>query len=99
MRLHEPLQTFGPWSHPLTGAGINRFSTVTMIDHLTKWAEAVEVPEANSNYASSAFIKTWVSRFGVPDKVISNNDQVFQLTIHLTHRMVHGVYTAHLTHH
>ncbi|GAA48974.1 pro-Pol polyprotein, partial [Clonorchis sinensis] len=50
----------------------NRF-IVVMVDYLTKWCEAVPVKQQDARTIASAIVSEWVSRYGVP--VILHSDQ------------------------
>ena len=43
---------------------------LTMIDRCTRWAEACIVKNTSSETIAKKFLKYWVSRFGVPRKII-----------------------------
>ena len=51
---------------------------LTMIDRCTRWAEACIVKNTSSETIAKKFLKYWVSRFGVPRKIISDNGGSFQ---------------------
>lgn len=50
---------------------------VTMIDHNTKWVEAVEVSNHAADKLYEAFLCGWVSRFGVPRIIVTDNGLSF----------------------
>ena len=49
----------------------------TIIDGVTKWTEAIPMSEATSMSCADAFINGWVTRFGVPSTISSDNGQTF----------------------
>lgn len=49
---------------------------LTAIDYFTWWTEVVSLKEANESSIMS-FYEDIVTRFGVPDSIISNNTLVF----------------------
>ncbi|EZG42726.1 integrase core domain protein [Gregarina niphandrodes] len=51
---------------------------MTMIDRTSRWAEAAIVKDKTAKTVVSTFIKVWVSRYGVPRQIISDNDKAFQ---------------------
>lgn len=46
----------------------------TMIDSLSKWAEAVVVPDKTRYAVISALFKEWIYRYGVLEVLVSDND-------------------------
>ena len=50
---------------------------LTMIDPFTKWAECIPIPNKSAKVVSSAFIRAWICRFGVPKTIITDNDKTF----------------------
>lgn len=50
---------------------------VTMIDHNTKWVEAVEVNNHSAEDLNEVFLCMWVSRFGVPRTIVTDNGLSF----------------------
>src|SRR5699024_6688064 len=50
---------------------------MTMIDRATRWVEATIVSDKSAEKATEAFMHYWVSRFGVPKYVISDNEKSF----------------------
>jgi transposase InsO family protein len=52
-------------------------TVLTMIDQFTKWAECVPIPDKTENTVISAFVKSWICRFGVPQRIITDNDKTF----------------------
>jgi Reverse transcriptase (RNA-dependent DNA polymerase)/RNase H-like domain found in reverse transcriptase/Integrase zinc binding domain/Integrase core domain len=49
-------------------------TVLTMIDQSTKWVEAVPIPDQKGDTVATAFLQTWVCRFGVPQMMITDND-------------------------
>lgn len=61
---------------------------LTMIDFCTKWAECVPLPTATGAEITTALLKNWVCRFGVPDTIIMDNERAIsgvQITQLLNH--------------
>lgn len=54
--------------------GAKKYDILTMIDQHTKWAEAVIVPDHTKEVLTSAFMTSWVVRFGVPRVVIHDGE-------------------------
>lgn len=50
---------------------------VTMIDHNTKWVEAIEVNTHSADNLNEVFLCAWVSRFGVPRTIVTDNGLSF----------------------
>ena len=69
---------------PLVMSGDMKY-LFTMIDRRTRWPEAVPLPNMLAATVARAFAGTWISRFGCPDDVTS--DQGGQFTGHLWTQM------------
>ena len=54
---------------------------VTMVDRFTRWMEAVPVQSMDTDTVAAAFVQSWVSRFGVPEVVISDRGRQFESTL------------------
>jgi RNase H-like domain found in reverse transcriptase/Reverse transcriptase (RNA-dependent DNA polymerase)/Integrase zinc binding domain/Integrase core domain len=52
-------------------------TVLTMIDQFTKWAEAIPIPNKSESVVTSAFLRSWICRFGVPRTIITDNDKTF----------------------
>ena len=50
---------------------------LTMLEQLSKWAEAVQTPNSRSSTIASLLLRRWICRFGVPTKIVSDNAQGF----------------------
>ena len=49
----------------------------TMLDRLSCWPEAVPLVDATATTCCRAFIRSWISRFGILDEVITDRDAQF----------------------
>ena len=49
-----------------------------MIDRETKWLEATPLLEITADAIATAFLETWISRFGVPLHVITDRGSQFE---------------------
>ena len=54
---------------------------LTIVDRYTRWPEAIPLTDAHAITCARALLRTWVSRFGVPTSIVS--DQGRQFTSHL----------------
>ena len=68
------LDILGPL--PLTRDG-NRYILV-IVDHFTKWTEAVAIPDQEAKTVAKAFVDTFVSRFGAPLQVYTDQGSNFE---------------------
>eukprot|EP00917_Polyrhabdina_sp_WS-2016_P012626 GHVP01027737.1.p1 GENE.GHVP01027737.1~~GHVP01027737.1.p1 ORF type:complete len:171 (-),score=8.29 GHVP01027737.1:840-1352(-) len=53
-------------------------NVLTIVDYCTRWAEAAVLSDTSSSSVSAAFIETWISRFGVPHTIITDQAKSFQ---------------------
>ena len=75
---------------------------LTIMDRNTKWVEAVELEDINSNTVMDRFIKGWVSRYGIPVTIITDHGtqftgDVWQRTcsqLHIHHRITTSISSA-----
>ena len=72
----------GPFPPSPTG---KRF-ILTIIDRFTRWMEAVPLANITAEIVAKQFFSTWVSRYGVPEAVIS--DQGAQFESYIFNRML-----------
>ena len=50
---------------------------VTMLDGFTKWAEAVPVASITAEAVAKVIMEQWVTRYGIPDQVHSDQGRQF----------------------
>ena len=51
---------------------------LTIVDRTTRWMEALPMKDATSGGCCTAFLEGWISKFGIPGKVTSDNGPAFQ---------------------
>ncbi|CAH8631621.1 unnamed protein product [Schistosoma rodhaini] len=80
-----PMTTEGP--HQLVGIDIMRPLTTSkngnryilvMVDYFSKWCEAVPIPQQDALTVARAFIDHWVSRYGAPFSLHSDQGTAFE---------------------
>lgn len=50
---------------------------LTMIDQCTKWAECITITTKDADKVAATFLRSWVYRFGLPRKIVSDRDRSF----------------------
>jgi len=78
----QGLQRVNPIKDPFQAVHIDFFEEddlhiMTMIDRATRWAEASIVQDKSATTAVSTLLHCWISRFGVPEVIVSDNDKAF----------------------
>lgn len=51
---------------------------LTCIDHVTRWAEAIPMPDSTAACTAHYFLAGWVSRFGAPHTIITDRGVQFE---------------------
>ena len=69
----------------------------TMVDRSTRWCEAVPMPDQTTTSCAAAFIERWISRFGVPEHVTSDQGAVFTSAIWTSLSKTLGTHHHHTT--
>ena len=62
---------------PLPSSNGNRFS-MTIIDRFTRWPEVIPTPDMIAETAARALVHTWISRFGSPVTITTDQSKNFE---------------------
>ena len=56
----------------------NQRYCVTLIDRYTRWTEAIPVPDISAATVAFAVYNSWISRFGVPESIVTDQGTQFE---------------------
>ena len=62
---------------PLVSSNNNKY-LLTMVDRFTRWPEACPLPNMETTTIATALIGTWISRYGVPDTITTDQGRQFE---------------------
>ena len=51
---------------------------LTMVDRYTRWPEVIPLSSPTAENIATAFLTTWVARFGVPSSIVTDNGPQFR---------------------
>ena len=69
----------------------------TMVARSTRWCEACPMPDQTTKSCANAFISHWLSRFGIPQHVTSDQGAAFTSTVWASVSRVLGIVHHHTT--
>ena len=79
MNVGAPLECIGidiTGPHPVSTTGYRYI--LTIVDHFTRWAEAYPIRNQNATTVANVLVKEFVSRFGCPRQILSNQGPCFE---------------------
>ncbi|XP_045456055.1 uncharacterized protein K02A2.6-like [Melitaea cinxia] len=81
---------------PLPISGGNRYC-LTVIDRYTRWPEVIPLPDITAETVTKAFLAGWISRYGCPRKVITDQGRQFESRLFQNLAKLCGVKLARTT--
>ena len=81
---------------PLLPSNGYRYS-LTMIDHFTRWTEAIPIPEMTAEAVAEAFYSNWISRYGAPSRITTDQGTQFESTLLNEVLKLFGIERIHTT--
>lgn len=68
----------------------NRYC-LTCIDRCTSWPEVIPLPDMSTETVAEAFFNSWISRFGVPEKITTDQGRQFESNLFTTFTNLLGI--------
>lgn len=70
---------------------------LTCVDRFTRWPEAIPLPDICAETVVNAFLHHWISRFGVPSKIVTDQGRQFESNLWKSLNKLIGSIHAHTT--
>ena len=70
---------------------------LTCIDRFTRWAEVIPLTDITAESVAKAFINGWVSRFGIPHTITTDQGRQFESQLWQNLMRILGVHRIHTT--
>ncbi|GFT72381.1 hypothetical protein TNCV_3609251 [Trichonephila clavipes] len=70
---------------------------LTCIDRFSCWMEAIPIPEITAEIVGRAFYEKWISRFGVPAKLVTDQGRQFEAELFRSIAAICGAKVVHTT--
>jgi len=74
----------------------NRYC-LTCVDRCTSWPEVIPLPDMLTETVAEAFFNTWVSRFGIPEKITTDQGRQFESNLFTTFTNLLGIKRSRTT--
>lgn len=61
---------------------------LTIMDRFTRWPEAIPISDTKAETVAKIFFTNWISRFGIPDRIITDHGCILITELSSTHWIV-----------